>query len=65
MNLNQKLAKRNKNRNEPAEAIGIATAKLSILTTGKAIAVRFPTLEALCEVLDCQPDDTPEYFCEK
>jgi len=48
--------------NELADKIGITTANLSILKTGKAKAVRFSTLEAICEALDCQPgDDILEY----
>ena len=46
---------------ELAEKIGITQANLSILKTGKAKAVRFSTLEKLCEVLDCQPGDILEY----
>lgn len=64
INLDQMLVKRNMKSNELAEAIGITTANLSILKTGKAKAVRFSTLEALCEVLDCQPGDILEYVEE-
>jgi putative transcriptional regulator len=46
---------------ELAEKIGITTANLSILKTGKARAIRFSTLEAICKVLDCQPGDILEY----
>ena len=46
---------------ELAERIGITPANLSILKTGKAKAVRFSTLEALCEALECQPGDILEY----
>ena len=46
---------------ELAEKIGITQANLSILKTGKAKAVRFSTLEAICQVLDCQPGDILEY----
>jgi putative transcriptional regulator len=46
---------------ELAERIGITTANLSILKTGKARAIRFSTLEAICKVLDCQPGDILEY----
>lgn len=46
---------------ELAEKIGITTANLSILKTGKAKAIRFSTLEAICKVLDCQPGDILEY----
>ena len=55
------LEKRNMKSNELAEAVNITTANLSILKTGKAKAVRFSTLEAICEVLDCQPGDILEY----
>lgn len=55
------LAKRKMRSNELAERIGITTANLSILKTGKAKAVRFSTLEAICKVLDCQPADIMEY----
>lgn len=46
---------------ELSEKIGITLANLSILKTGKARAIRFSTLEAICEVLDCQPGDLLEY----
>ena len=46
---------------ELSERIGITLANLSILKTGKARAIRFSTLEALCEVLDCQPGDLLEF----
>ena len=55
------LAKRKMGFNELAERIGITTANLSILKTGKAKAIRFSTLEAVCKVLDCQPGDILEY----
>ncbi len=58
------LEKRTMKSNELAEAVGITTANLSILKTGKAKAVRFSTLEAICEVLDCQPGDILEYVNE-
>jgi putative transcriptional regulator len=45
-----------------AERIGITTANLSILKTGKAKAIRFSTLEMICEILDCQPGDIMEYI---
>ena len=48
--------------NELAEQIGITTANLSILKTGKAKAIRFSTLEAICRALDCQPSDILEYI---
>lgn len=59
------LAKRGMKSNELAEKIGITTANLSILKTGKAKAIRFSTLEAICRSLDCQPGDILEYSKEK
>jgi len=47
--------------NELAEIVGITTANLSILKTGKAKAIRFSTLESICMALDCQPSDILEY----
>lgn len=61
VNLDIILAKRNMKSNELAEIIGITTANLSILKTGKAKAIRFSTLEAICKALDCQPADILEY----
>ena len=56
------LEKREMKSNELADIIGITTANLSILKTGKARAIRFSTLEAICEALDCQPSDILEYI---
>lgn len=61
INLDIILAQKGMKSNELAELIGITTANLSILKTGKAKAVRFSTLEAICEALDCQPGDILEY----
>ena len=61
INLDVMLAKRKMKSNELAEKIGITTANLSILKTGKAKAIRFSTLEAICNELDCQPADILEY----
>jgi putative transcriptional regulator len=61
INLDVMLAKRKMRSNELAERIGLTTANLSILKTGKAKAIRFSTLEAICEVLECQPGDIIEY----
>lgn len=61
VNLGVMLVKRNMKSKELAEIIGITTANLSILKSGKAKAVRFSTLEAICEALDCQPSDILEY----
>lgn len=55
------LAKRKMKSKELAEKIGITTANLSILKSGKAKAIRFSTLEAICKELDCQPADILEY----
>lgn len=65
INLDLMLEKRNMKSNELAEAVGITTANLSILKTGKAKAVRFSTLEAICKILDCQPGDILEYIDEE
>ncbi len=64
VNLDVMLEKRNMKSNELAEIIGITTANLSILKTGKAKAIRFSTLEAICKALDCQPSDILEYTKE-
>lgn len=61
INLDVMLAKRNMKSNELARRVGITTANLSILKTGKAKAIRFSTLEKICEVLECQPGDILEY----
>jgi putative transcriptional regulator len=64
VNLDVMLAKRKMRSNELAEKIGITTANLSILKTGKAKAIRFSTLELICEILDCQPGDIMEFVKE-
>ena len=61
INLDLMLEKREMKSNELADKIGITTANLSILKTGKAKAVRFSTLEAICRELECQPGDILEY----
>lgn len=61
VNVDVMLATRKMRSNELAERIGMTTANLSILKTGKAKAIRFSTLEAICEVLECQPADILEY----
>ena len=61
VNLDVILAKRKIRSNELAKQIGITTANLSILKTGKAKAIRFSTLEKICEVLECSPGDILEY----
>ena len=61
VNVDVMLARRKMYSGELAEKIGISAANLSILKTGKAKAVRFTTLSALCKALDCQPGDLLEY----
>lgn len=61
VNVDVMLAKRKMSSGELADKIGITAANLSILKTGKAKAVRFSTLSALCKALDCQPGDILEY----
>ena len=61
VNLDIMLVKRGMKSKELAEIIGITTANLSILKSGKARAIRFSTLEAICKALDCQPKDILEY----
>jgi putative transcriptional regulator len=61
VNLDVMLAKRKMKSKDLAEIIDITTANLSILKSGKAKAVRFSTLEAICKALDCQPSDILEY----
>lgn len=61
VNLDVMLAKRKMKSNELAEIVGITLANLSILKTGKAKAIRFSTLEAICDALECQPSDILEY----
>ncbi len=61
VNLDVEMAKRKISLGELAERIGLTQANLSILKTGKAKAVRFSTLEAICRELGCQPGDLLEY----
>jgi len=65
VNVDVMLAKRKMRSNQLAELIDITEQNLSILKTGKAKAIRFSTLEALCKYLDCQPGDILEYRPEK
>ena len=65
VNLDVMLARRKMSFTELSEKLGITMANLSILKSGKAKAVRFSTLEAICAVLDCQPGDILEYLPEK
>ncbi len=64
VNLDVMLAKRKMQSKELAEKIDLSLANLSILKTGKAKAIRFSTLEAICKELDCQPGDILEYVKE-
>ena len=61
INVDVMMAKRKISSSELAEKVGITPANLSILKTGKAKAIRFSTLEAICIALDCQPGDILEY----
>lgn len=61
VNLDVMMARRKMSLNELSERVGITVANLSILKTGKAKAVRFSTLDAICRVLDCTPGDILEY----
>ena len=62
VNVDVMMAKRKMSSQELAERIGITQANLSILKTGKAKAIRFSTLEAICKTLECQPGDILEYM---
>ncbi|MBA5793215.1 helix-turn-helix transcriptional regulator [Flavobacterium sp. xlx-214] len=62
VNLDVMLAKRKMQSQELADKIGITTVNLSILKTGKAKAIRFSTLEAICKELNCQPGDILEFI---
>lgn len=61
INIDVMLAKRKMSVTELSEKVGITMANLSILKNGKAKAIRFSTLEAICRALDCQPGDILEY----
>ena len=65
VNVDVMLAKRKMRSNELAKYIGITEQNLSILKNGKAKAIRFSTLEAICKCLDCQPGDILEYQLEE
>jgi len=65
VNLDVMMAKRKIALGDLADRIGITPANLSILKTGKAKAIRFSTLEAICKELDCQPADLLEYRAEE
>mgnify|MGYP002523434355 FL=1 len=61
VNLDVMLAKRKMGVNELADAIGITPANVSVLKNGRAKAIRFSTLDAICSTLDCQPGDVLEW----
>lgn len=61
VSLDVMMAKRKISLNELSERVGLTLSNLSILKTGKAKAIRFSTLEAICRALDCQPSDILEY----
>ena len=62
VNVDVMMAKRKMSLNELSEKVDLTLSNLSILKTGKAKAVRFSTLEAICKVLECQPGDLLEYL---
>ena len=64
VNLDVMMAKRKMSLNELSEKVDLTLSKLSILKTGKAKAIRFSTLTALCKALDCQPGDLLEFVDE-
>ena len=61
VNVDVMMARRKMSSGELAERVGITPANLSVLKTGKAKAIRFTTIEAICQALDCQPGDILEY----
>jgi putative transcriptional regulator len=61
VNLEVMMAKRNISLDELSESVGLTLSNLSILKTGKAQAIRFSTLDAICKALDCKPGDILEY----
>ena len=65
VNLDVMMAKRKMSLNELSEKVALTLANLSILKTGKAKAIRFSTLSAICAALDCQPGDILEYTDDK
>lgn len=65
INMDVMLAKRKMSLTELSEKVGITMANLSILKTGKAKAIRFSTLDAICQALECQPGDIIEYRDEE
>lgn len=65
VNLDVMMAKRKMSLNELSERVDLTLANLSILKTGKAKAIRFSTLEAICEALNCQPGDILEFRADE
>lgn len=65
VNLDVMMAKRKISLNELSQRVDLTLSNLSILKTGKAKAIRFSTLEAICKALDCQPGDILEYVDDK
>ncbi|PZO28970.1 MAG: transcriptional regulator [Flavobacteriaceae bacterium] len=65
VNVDVMMAKRKMSLNELSEKVDLTLSNLSILKTGKAKAIRFSTLEAICKALDCQPGDILEYIKEE
>lgn len=65
LNIDVMMARRKMSLGELAQRVGITQANMSILKTGKAKAIRFSTLEAICEILECQPGDILEYRKEE
>ena len=65
VNLDVMLARRKMSMTELAQRVGVTMANLSILKNGKARAIRFSTLEKLCEALECQPGDLLEYDADE
>ena len=65
VNLDVMLAKRKMSLTELSSRVGLTMANLSVLKTGKAKAIRFSTLDALCRALDCQPGDILDYSPEE
>ena len=65
VNLDVMMARRKISLNELSEKVDLTLSNLSILKTGKAKAIRFSTLEAICKALDCQPGDILEYVHDK
>jgi len=65
VNLDVMMAKRKMSLNELSEKVELTLSNLSILKTGKAKAIRFTTLDAICKALDCQPGEILEYVSDK